>query len=150
MELADIIEPRDVLVDYAIASKAELLRALANLASERTGLDEAEILGALTNRERLGSTGMGNGVAIPHANVPNLRSPLVLMVRLKRPIAFEAIDDMPVDIVFLALSSNQGSASHLNILSSIARSARSEAWLAAVRHASSPVALHALLAGAAG
>ncbi len=150
MELVDMIEPRDVLVDYAIASKAELLRALASLAAERTGLDEAEILGALTNRERLGSTGMGNGVAIPHANVPNLRTPLVLLVRLKRPIAFEAIDDMPVDIVFLALSSSQGGASHLNILASIARSARSEAWLTAVRHAPSPAALHALLSGAAG
>lgn len=149
MELADMIEPRDVLVDYAVASKAELLRALAGLAAERTELDQSGILGALTNRERLGSTGMGNGVAIPHASVPDLKSTLVLLVRLKRPIDFDAIDDLPVDVVFLALSSVQGGASHLNILASIARSARSEAWLTAVRQAPSSTALHALLAGSA-
>lgn len=150
MELADMIEPRDVLVDYAIASKVELLRVLAGLASERTGLDQGSILAALTNRERLGSTGMGNGVAIPHANIPDLRAPLVLLARLKRPIDFDAIDDMPVDLVFLALSSTQNGASHLNILASIARRARSEAWLAAVRQAPSSAILHELLAGPAG
>jgi nitrogen PTS system EIIA component len=147
MELVDLIEPRDVLVDCAVASKAELLRILAGLASERTGVDSNAILGLLVNRERLGSTGMGNGVAIPHANAPELMTPLVLLVRLTHPIDFEAIDDMPVDIVFMALSPALRGASHLNILACIARSARSESWLKAVRQAPSSAALHKLLAG---
>jgi len=147
MELADMIEPRNVLVDYTATAKAELLRGLASLASGRTGIEADTILGLLTNRERLGSTGIGNGVAIPHANVPDLAAPLTLLARLKRPVDFEAIDDMPVDIVFLALSPAHKGYSHLNLLACIARSARSEAWLRAVRQAPSPAALHMLLAG---
>ena len=148
MELADLIEPRDVLVDHTAAVKADLLRDLAGLAAKRAGSDVETILRLLTNRERLGSTGIGNGVAIPHANVPDLLAPLTLLIRLKRPIDFEAIDDMPVDIVFLALSPANKGSSHLNLLACIARSARSDAWLKAVRQAPSPMALHTLLAGA--
>lgn len=147
MELADLIEPQDVLVDYTATAKAGLLHALSGLASERTGIDADTILGLLINRERLGSTGIGNGVAIPHANVPGLNAPLTFLVRLKRPVDFEAIDDMPVDIVFLALSPAHKGSSHLNLLACIARSARSDMWLRTVRQASSSAALHTLLAG---
>lgn len=149
MELADLIEPRDVLVDYATASKAELLRGLAGLAAERTGVDAGTILGLLISRERLGSTGMGNGIAIPHANVPDLRAPFMALIRLKKPIDFEAIDDVPVDIAFLVLSPTLKGTSHLSVLASIARSARSDSWLRAVRQAASPAAVHGLLAGIA-
>lgn len=148
MELAEMIEPRDVLVDYTVAHKAELLRDLAGLASERTSIDAGDILGLLANRERLGSTGIGNGIAIPHANVPELVAPFTLLARLRKPIDFEAIDEAPVDIVFLALSPAHKGSSHLNLLACIARSARSETWLKAVRQASSPAALHRLLASA--
>ena len=95
MELADMIEPHDVLVDHRAVSKAELLRDLAHLAAGRTGIDETVILDLLTGRERLGSTGIGNGIAIPHANVPELGAPFTLLVRLKQPIDFEAIDEAP-------------------------------------------------------
>lgn len=148
MELADMIEPQDVLVDYAVTHKAELLRGLADLASARTNVEAGTVLGVLLNRERLGSTGIGNGIAIPHANVPELEAPFTLLVRLKKPIDFEAIDDTPVDIVFLALSPAHKGSSHLNLLASIARSARSETWLKAVRQASTPAILHRLLANA--
>lgn len=148
MELADMIEPQDVLVDYTVAHKAELLRDLAGLASKRTSMDANAILGLLANRERLGSTGIGNGIAIPHANVPELAAPFTLLIRLKKPIDFEAIDDAPVDIVFLALSPAHKGSSHLNLLAAIARSARSEMWLKAVRQAPSPAVLHRLLANA--
>lgn len=147
MDLADMIEPRDVLVDYKIASKADLLRDLAGLASGRTGIDATVILGVLMTRERLGSTGIGSGIAIPHANVADLAAPFTLLVRLRQPIDFEAIDDMPVDIVFLALSPAHKGSSHLNLLACIARNARSATWLNAVRQARSPAALHALLTG---
>ena len=149
MELADLIEPRDVLVDYATPSKAELLRGLAGLAAERTGMDASTILGLLISRERLGSTGMGNGIAMPHANVPELQAPFMALIRLKKPIDFEAIDGLPVDIAFLVLSPSMKGASHLSILASIARSARSAPWLRAVRQAASPAAVHGLLAGIA-
>lgn len=148
MQLADMIEPKDVLINHTVASKADLLRDLAGLASERTGIDANAILGPLVNREGLGSTGVGNGIAIPHANVPDLTAPFTLLVRLKRPIDFEAIDDRPVDIVFLVLSPAHKGSTHLNLLACIARSARSETWSRAVRQASSPAALHVLLASA--
>lgn len=148
MELADMIEAQNVLVDYTVAHKADLLRSLASVASERTGLDANVILALLANRERLGSTGIGNGIAIPHANVPDLMAPFTLLVRLRKPVDFEAIDDTPVDIIFLALSPAHKGSSHLNLLASIARSARSETWLKAVRQAPSPTALHRLLASA--
>lgn len=148
MELADMIEAQNVLVDYTVANKADLLRSLASVASERTGLDVNVILASLTNRERLGSTGIGNGIAIPHANVPDLMAPFTLLVRLRKPVDFDAIDDTPVDLVFLALSPAHAGSSHLNLLACIARSARSEAWLTAVRRASSSAALHRLLASA--
>lgn len=147
MELADMIDPQDVFVDRQAASKAELLRDLAHLASGRTGIDETVILGLLTARERLGSTGIGNGIAIPHANVPDLGSPFTALVRLRQPIDFEAIDEAPVDIVFLTLSPAQRGSSHLGLLACIARNARSAAWLDAVRQARSTASLHGLLCG---
>jgi nitrogen PTS system EIIA component len=148
MQLADMIEPQDVLINHTVGSKAAVLRDLAGLASERTGIDANVILGPLVNREGLGSTGVGNGIAIPHANVPGLMAPLTLLVRLKRPIDFEAIDDRPVDIVFVVLSPADKGSTHLNLLACIARSARSETWTQAVRQAPSPAALHVLLASA--
>lgn len=147
MELADMIEPQDVFVDRHAASKADLLRDLAHLASGRTGIDETVILELLISRERLGSTGIGNGIAIPHANVTELGAPFTLLVRLRQPIDFEAIDEAPVDIVFLTLSPVNKGSSHLGLLASIARNARSDAWLDAVRRTRSPASLHGLLSG---
>lgn len=147
MDLTGMIEVRNIVLDLPAASKADLLRNLSGLAAERTGIEASVILEVLINRERLGSTGIGNGVAIPHANVPSLRTPFRLLARLQRPIGFQAIDDLPVDLVFLALSPMQQGSSHLNLLAGIARNARSERWLAAVRQASSPAAVHALFAG---
>jgi PTS system nitrogen regulatory IIA component len=149
MELADMIEPQDVLVDHRAASKAELLRDLAQLAAGRTGIDETVILDLLTGRERLGSTGIGNGIAIPHANVPELIAPFTSLVRLRQSIDFEAIDEAPVDIVFLTLSPAHKGSSHLGLLACIARNARSAIWLDAVRQARSPASLHGLLSGMA-
>ncbi len=146
MELADMIEMRNILLGLSITSKAELLRNLSGLAAERTGIGASVILDVLANRERLGSTGIGNGVAIPHGNVPNLTAPFRLLVRLQRSIDYEAIDGLPVDLVFLALSPLEKGSSHLNLLAEIARNARSEIWLQAVRQAPSPAAVHALLA----
>lgn len=147
MELAEMIEPQDVLINHRVASKADLMRDLANLASARTGIDANTILSLLISRERLGSTGIGSGVAIPHANVPELAVSFTLLLRLKQPIDFEAIDEAPVDIVFLTLSPLHKGSAHLSLLASIARNARSAAWLDEVRRAPSPAALHALLAG---
>ena len=147
MELADMIDPQDVLVDHRAASKAELLRDLAHLAAGRTGIDETVILDLLTGRERLGSTGIGNGIAIPHANVPELGAQFTSLIRLSQPIDFEAIDEAPVDIVFLTLSPAHRGSSHLGLLACIARNARLADWLDAVRQARSPAALHGLLSG---
>lgn len=146
MKLADIIKPENVIVDLPASTKAQLLRELAGLVAERLGIGEAPVLAALQTRETLGSTGIGNGVAIPHASMEAIADPFKLFVRLKKPIAFESVDDVLVDIVFLILVPAHNGSSHLNLLSRIARRASSHAWLAGVRSATSREAIHALLA----
>lgn len=145
MKLAEIIKSENVIVDLPAPTKTKLLQELAGLAAKRLGIGEAPVLAALQEREALGSTGIGNGVAIPHANIQAIADPFALFVRLRKPVAFDSVDDLPVDIVFLILVPEQMAASHLSLLSSIARRAASPAWLELVRSAASREALHALL-----
>ncbi|MGV6876637.1 PTS sugar transporter subunit IIA [Pseudochelatococcus sp. B33] len=145
MKLADIIKPENVVIDLPAATKEKLLRDLAGLAAKRLEMEEAPVLAALQKREILGSTGIGNGVAIPHAGIEAIADPFALFVRLRKPIAFDSVDDLPVDIVFLILVPAQKASSHLNLLSCIARKATSQAWLAGIRSAASRDAVLALL-----
>lgn len=147
MKIIDIIKPENVIIDLPAPTKAKLLQELVGLAAKRLGIGEAPVLAALQKRETLGSTGIGNGVAIPHAHVEALADPFTLFARLRKPVAFEAVDDLPVDIVFLILVPAHKASSHLNLLSGIARRTTSQTWLAAVRSAASREAIHALFAG---
>ncbi len=142
MQIADFLSPENVFVDVAPASKASVLARLAELAGRRLGRPGDEILELLAARERLGSTGIGDGVAIPHARVPGLRQPVGLLARLASPVPFEAIDDVPVDMVFVLLMPEEGTGAHLNVLACIARQLRASQVREAMRLAGDAAQLY--------
>lgn len=145
MKIADCIAPASVEIDLVAPSKPRLLASLAEKAGRATGLAPAAILAALQNREKLGSTGVGAGISIPHAAVAGLTAPFGLIVRLAKPIDFDAIDGRPVDIVCLLLSPADGGGAHLAVLSRLARLLRTPAIVEKARAAASAAQLHALL-----
>jgi len=140
------VEPGGVILDVPATCKRSVLEYLATLSEERFGVPASEVLEKLTDREQLGSTGVGSGIAIPHARVevPALSG---LLLRLKEGITFESIDGEPVDLVFLLLAPAADNANHLKALSRIARVFRQQSVVDAIRGANSPdVAYGALLA----
>ncbi|HZU62970.1 MAG TPA: PTS sugar transporter subunit IIA [Novosphingobium sp.] len=127
-------------------SKAAVVEQLAARFASVYGLDEALVRQRIEERERLGSTGFGRGVAIPHARIGDLPKPVAAFFRLAGPVAFESADDMPVDLVFGLLSPEQAGAAHLHALAAISRLMRDEAMRLALLEAPGDEALYALLA----
>jgi len=126
-------------------SKKQLLQELAAKASKITGLPEREIFDVILQRERLGSTGVGNGIAIPHGKLNNLPSIIGIFARLETSVDFEALDDQPVDLVFLLLAPEGAGADHLKALSRIARVLRDQDMVAKIRSSDSASAIYTLL-----
>lgn len=145
MQLSDYLSPEDVVIDLAFNSKKDMLARLADLASKRCKVPSSVIVHALRDREDLGSTGIGGGIAIPHAVVDGLERSVCMFVRLARPLDFEAVDEVPVDLIALLLSPPDVQRQSLNILSCIARCLRSEPLAAATRSAGTPEAIYVLL-----
>jgi PTS system nitrogen regulatory IIA component len=135
MKLSDLIAPRDVLVDLRVPSKARALAELSRHAAKVLGIAPDLLLGALTRREELGSTGLGDGIAIPHARLDQVEQPFGVLARLKSAIAFESVDDQPVDLVFLLLLPTGVSGDHLNALACVARRLRDVRVASALRSA---------------
>jgi PTS system nitrogen regulatory IIA component len=127
-------------------SKQAILEQLALRFSAVYGLDQAMVLERIEEREKLGSTGFGRGVAIPHARIPDLGRPVAVFFRLEAPVGFDAADRMAVDLVFGLLSPEQAGAAHLHALAAISRMMRDEAMHAALSEAPGAEALYALLA----
>lgn len=146
-DLSAILAVDSVDADMAVANKKALFQQLAAAAARRTGLDPKVILAALNDRERLGSTGFGAGVAIPHGKLEGLSQVFGFFVRLDAPIPFEAVDELPVDLVFLLLSPPDAGADHLKALASVSRALRDRQTVAKLRGARSKDAIFALLAG---
>ena len=121
MEIADLIEPDAILPKLRASSKKQALQELAKTAARRTGADERKIFQVLLDRERLGTTGVGNGIAIPHGKLPEIDRLQGLFARLERPIDFDSIDEQPVDLVFLLLAPESAGADHLKALARISR-----------------------------
>lgn len=144
MELADILAERGVLCCTTVKSKQQLFENLAERAAELTGFPAADILEAITSREELGSTGIGNGIAIPHGKLAGLKSVTALAARLDQPIDFDAMDDQPVDIVVMLLAPTGAGADHLKALSRVARLLRTEAVVDDLRQAASPKELRSV------
>jgi PTS system nitrogen regulatory IIA component len=134
MDLCDLLAPDSIFVPLKATSKKHALQELANCASQKTGLDAREIFNTLLQRERLGSTGLGRGIAVPHVKMPGLRGIVCLFARLDEPVDYEAHDGEPVDLLFLLLAPEHASGDHLKALASISRVVREPAILDALRN----------------
>jgi nitrogen PTS system EIIA component len=143
-DLGDLLAADGVLAALAVPNKKSLFQQLAAVAAKRVDLDPKLIVDRLSERERLGSTGFGGGVAIPHGKIDGLSQVVGVFARLAQPIDFNAIDDMPVDLVFLLLSPPDAGVEHLKALARVSRKLRDRGFVAKLRGAGSPDALYAL------
>jgi PTS system nitrogen regulatory IIA component len=148
MHLSQFLDFDAIKPALSAGNKRVLLSQLANLAATRLGVKTSEILDTLNEREKLGSTGFGHGVAIPHGKVEGLKQIYCLFARLSEPVGYKAIDGKPVDLVFLLLSPPDAGAEHLKALAAISRVIRNGATLEKMRGARSRDALAAVLMGA--
>jgi nitrogen PTS system EIIA component len=146
MPLTDLVALNAVVPALKVNSKKQALQELAARAAELSGEDERAIFEILLQREKLGSTAVGNGVAIPHGKLPKLPRLFGLFARLDRPIDFEALDGQPVDLIFLLLAPEGAGADHLKALARVARLLRDPAIAAKLRESRSADALYAALA----
>ena len=126
MELSDILAKESVIACAKVTSKRQLLQLLADQAAAPAGASAQEIFETLNEREQLGSTGLGNGIAIPHGKIAGLGGVTAVFARLERSIDFDAVDDQPVDIVFMLLAPIGSGADHLKALSRVARVLRED------------------------
>jgi len=145
MEITDLLAPADVIANLRVANKRQALQELAKRAMQPSGRSERAIYEVLLERERLGSTGIGNGTAIPHGRLPDLPRLFGLFARLEKPIDFEAIDNQPVDLIFLLLTPDNAGADHLKALARISRLLRDKTVCDKLRGTDSADALYALL-----
>jgi PTS system nitrogen regulatory IIA component len=145
MELSDIISVDAVRAPVKATSKKRLLQDLADMAEAVHGLDSATVYRSLMDRETLGPTGVGRGVAIPHARLPGVTRVLGLFVRLEKPVDFESIDRQPVALVFALLAPEAAGADHLKALARVSRTLRSDAVCAKLRSTFDPSAIYAIL-----
>lgn len=145
MTLADLIAPNAVIPALRANSKKQALQLLAQKAADVTGLAEGDILEGLLDRERLGSTGVGNGIAIPHAKLTGIDRLYGIFARLDQPVDFDSIDDQPVDLVCLLIAPEGAGADHLKALARVSRLLRDRSICEKLRGATEADALYALL-----
>jgi PTS system nitrogen regulatory IIA component len=145
MHLGDFISPDSVLPSLKAKTKKQLLQELASRAARLTGLPERGIFDVLLQRERLGSTGLGQGIAIPHGKIAGLKGIVGIFARLAEPIDFDAVDNEPVDIVFLLLAPEGAGADHLKALARISRLLREGSAVEKLRVSRDAAALYAVL-----
>jgi len=145
MELSDILGVEGVRAPLRATSKKRLLQDLADMAGVVYGLAPATVYKALMDREALGPTGVGRGVAIPHARFTGVDHVIGLFVRLEKPVEFESIDRQPVDLVFALFAPESAGADHLKALARVSRTLRSDAVCSKLRSTFDPSALYAIL-----
>ena len=145
MEIADLITPRSVIAQLRATNKKQALQELAKRAAALTGAPERTIYDVLIERERLGTTGIGMGIGIPHGRLPGLDRLCGVFARLDRPVPFEAIDDQPVDLIFLLLAPEAAGSDHLKALAQVSRLLRDRAICEKLRGTDNADALYALL-----
>jgi PTS system nitrogen regulatory IIA component len=146
MKISDLLTPTDVMIDVRTANKRLLLQEFAAKAAAGLGLRDDQVAPSLLKREELGSTGIGRGVAIPHARLPNLQRPFGLLARLKQPIEFDAIDGQAVDIVFVLLLPAAAENGQIGALALVARALRSPENLDRLRAAKNTSELYSAIA----
>jgi PTS system nitrogen regulatory IIA component len=145
MDLADILPADSIIPSLDVTCKKQALNELSLRAAEVTGLDQRAIFDALLQRERLGSTGLGRGIAIPHVKFKALKGIVCLFARLAKPIPFDSQDDQDVDLIFLLLAPEHASGDHLKALARISRLVREPATLEQLRSAKDADTIRRLL-----
>jgi PTS system nitrogen regulatory IIA component len=145
MEITDILSEKGVIAHLKAGSKKQALQELAQHAAEISGLDERVIFDALLERERLGTTGVGLGIAIPHAKLAQINRLYALFARLDEPVDFDAVDEQPVDLMFLLLAPESAGADHLKALARVSRLLRNQTVCEKLRGADSAEAIYAVL-----
>lgn len=147
MDLSDLVSPDAIMPSLKVQSKKQAIQALAEKAASLTGVPEREVFDTLLQRERLGSTGVGHGIAIPHGKLVAFDRIVGVFARLETPIEFEALDNEPVDLIFLLLASEGAGADHLKALARIARVFRNAQITAKLRDTRDADAIFNVLTG---
>ena len=145
MDIEYILQRNAVIASLRATSKKQLLQELSKAASSAFDLDSRQVFDILLERERLGSTGVGSGLAIPHGKLPTLSGLHGMFAHLEKPVEFDAIDDEPVDLVFLLLAPEDAGADHLKALARVSRILRDRAFCEKLRGSDNPDAIYALL-----
>ena len=145
MEISDLITTESVVANLKATSKKQALQELAKKAAAITGLHERAVFDVLMEREKLGSTGVGKGIAIPHGKLTPIDGLHGIFARLETPIDFQAIDEQPVDLIFLLLAPESAGADHLKALARVSRLLRDEGVCEKLRGTDGAEALYALL-----
>jgi PTS system nitrogen regulatory IIA component len=145
MALADLLQQDAIIPALKVNSKKQLLQELAAKAARITGVSEREVFDVILQREKLGSTGVGHGIAIPHGKLPGLDHVYGVFARLERPVDFDAIDDQPVDLIFLLLAPANSGADHLKALAKVSRLLRDRRLCEKVRGSTTCDAISALM-----
>jgi nitrogen PTS system EIIA component len=146
MKIADFLSPTDVMIDVAAGDKRKLLLAVAQKAGSSLNVLPEQVFAELQKREELGSTGVGGGIALPHARYHQVGKPTGMLARLRKPIDFDAVDGEPVDIVFLLLLPEEPKGDQLGALATIARRLRDPQVVAALREARDSQEMYRVLA----
>lgn len=145
MEINDLISSEMVVANLKATSKKQVLQDLARRAADAAGLHERAVFDVLMERERLGTTGVGNGIAIPHGKLPDIERLHGLFARLEQPVDFQAIDERPVDLIFLLLAPESAGADHLKALAKVSRVLRDGGICDKLRGTDTSEALYAIL-----
>jgi PTS system nitrogen regulatory IIA component len=145
MQIGDLLDRNAIALRVSAANKRQVLALIAEIAARNLGLDAADILDALAEREQAGSTGVGHGVAAPHARLEGLERMRGVFVRLDQPVEFEAVDDQPVDLIFALFAPVDAGAEHLRALARVSRMLRQAELREQLRQARTADAVHALL-----
>ena len=145
MPLSDLVALNAIIPALKVNSKKQAIQELAAKAAQLTGQGERAIFDVLMQREKLGSTGVGNGIAIPHGKLPNLNKLFGLFARLDRPVEFETLDGLPVDLIFVLLAPETAGADHLKALARVARLLRDPDVARKLRQSRDAEAIYAVL-----
>jgi PTS system nitrogen regulatory IIA component len=145
MSLNDLLTPDAVIASLRVNGKKQALQELSDRAAEVSGLPAREIFDSILQRERLGPTGVGDGIAIPHGKLAKCRRIFGVFARLERPIDFEALDGLPVDLIFLLIAPESAGADHLKALATIARKLRNPNFAAQLRATRDASAIYSMM-----
>jgi len=145
MELNELISSDGIVAALKVGSKKQALQELSQIAETITGISSREIFATVLQRERLGSTGVGQGIAIPHGKLDGLDRLFAIFARLETPIGFDAMDDQPVDLIFMLLAPESAGADHLKALARISRTLRDPSITEKLRTCDSTTAIYAIL-----